>query len=63
MMAQHTPVETMTKNGESAWRWSGPDERGRELDIIAVEVQGERDAEPVLLVIHAMPTYGRKDPS
>ena len=61
VMAQQSPTETTTRYGEVAWRWIGPDERGRELDVIAVEPQGEQDAEPVLLVIHAMPNYRGKD--
>ena len=63
VMAQHNPTETTTNDGGEAWRWVGPDERGRELEVIAVEVQGEQDAEPVLLVIHVMPSYRRKEPS
>lgn len=39
----------------------GVDERGRQLEIIAVEVQGDRDPEPVLLVIHVMPTHFHKE--
>lgn len=41
--------------GETLWSWEGDDERGRELEIVAVE---KPDA---LLVIHVMPTQpGRK---
>lgn len=32
-----------------------PDERGRQLEVVAVGVQGDQDPEPVLLVIHVMP--------
>jgi len=39
------------------------DERDRELEIVAVEVQGDQDPEPVLLVLHVMPTHYRKEPS
>ena len=63
VMAQHYPTETTTNDGDAAWRWTGPDERGRELEVIAVEVQGEQDAEPVLLVIHVVPSYRRKETS
>lgn len=62
VMAEHRPTTTTTRHGEVAWRWIGADERGRELDVIAVEALGEQDLEPVLLVIHAMPTYRRRDP-
>jgi len=59
VMAQSTPTAMQTKGGTMAWRWIGPDERGRELDVIAVETQGPKDPAPVLLVIHAMPNYRR----
>jgi hypothetical protein len=58
-MASGTPTAITTKSGDVAWRWIGSDERGRELDVIAVEVQGAKDATPVLLVIHVMPNYQR----
>ena len=63
VMAHPGPIAITTKSGDVAWRWVGPDERGRELDIIAVEVQGEQDATPVLLVIHVMPNYEKGSPS
>ena len=62
-MAHPGPIAITTKSGDVAWRWVGPDERGRELDIIAVEVQGEQDSAPVLLVIHVMPNYEKGSPS
>ena len=62
-MAHSTPIATTTNRGDVAWQWIGPDERGRELEIIAVETQGEQDAAPILLVIHVMPKYRRGDPS
>lgn len=61
MLAHTVPTETTTKGGSPAWRWVGPDERDRHLDVIAVEVQGDRDPEPVLLVIHVMPTHFNKE--
>jgi hypothetical protein len=42
--------------GETLWSWEGDDERGRELEIVAVE---KADA---LLVIHVMPTHYRRKP-
>jgi hypothetical protein len=63
VMATNTPVSTTTKSGDVAWRWIGPDGRGRELDVIAVEVQGAEDAMPILLVIHVMPNYEKGTPS
>jgi hypothetical protein len=62
-MAHGEPTETRTKEGTVAWRWIGPDERGRDLDIIAVEIQGEKDAPPVLLVIHVIPSHQIGAPS
>jgi len=62
-MANGTPTATTTHTGDVAWRWTGADERGRELDVIAVETQGEQDAAPVLLVIHVTPNYRTGDPS
>ena len=57
MMATNTPTATTTNSGDVAWRWIGSDERGRELDVIAVEVHEAEAAMPVLLVIHVMPNY------
>jgi len=52
-----------TAQGSPAWLWVGVDERGRELEVVAVQAQSDRDPEPVLLVIHVMPTHYRpKDP-
>jgi hypothetical protein len=62
-MANAEPTPTTTNTGDAAWQWIGPDERGRELEVIAVEVQGEQDPTPVLLVIHVMPNYQRRDQS
>jgi hypothetical protein len=63
VMANTEPTPTSTNIGEAGWQWIGPDERGRELEVIAVEVQGEQDPSPVLLVIHVMPNYRRRNPS
>jgi hypothetical protein len=63
VMANASPAGTTTSSGSPGWRWVGYDERGRRLEVIAVEVQGDRDPEPVLLVIHVMPTHYRKEPS
>ncbi|KPN47867.1 hypothetical protein AN933_23765 [Mycobacterium intracellulare subsp. chimaera] len=61
MLAHTAPIVVTTNHGSPGWRWVGPDERGRELEVIAVEVQGDRDPEPVLLVIHVMPANFRKE--
>ena len=62
-MASTDPVSATTSKGDLAWRWVGYDERGRQLEVIAVGVQGEKDPEPIVLVIHVMPTHYRKEPS
>jgi hypothetical protein len=49
------PTRTSTLAGAAALFWVGTDERGRELEIIAVEVTQPGD-ERYLLVIHVMPT-------
>ena len=43
-----------TTTGEMLWAWVGDDERGRELEIVAVEKPG------ALVVIHVMPTSLRR---
>lgn len=61
-MAHTAPVAITTAQGSPAWLWVGSDERDRELEVVAVQAQSDRDPEPVLLVIHVMPTrYRRKD--
>jgi hypothetical protein len=41
------------QRGDDVWRWVGPDDRGVELEVVAL-------ASPdVLLVIHVMPTQFR----
>lgn len=52
------PTPITATNGADAWLYVGPDERGRELEIIAVVVQ-PANAAPYLLVIHVMPTHLR----
>lgn len=44
----------MTLGAANALLWVGADERGRELEIVAVEVSPP-DEEPYHLVIHVMP--------
>jgi hypothetical protein len=59
-MASTAPTPTTTDQGNVAWLYVGLDERNRELEIIAVEVEREADHEAFLLVIHAMPTKLKK---
>ena len=60
VMATVTPAGTVTAQGNLAWVYTGDDERGRELEVIAVEIGQEEGQDPFLLVIHAMPTSLRK---
>ena len=58
-MTSTDPTPVTTGSGAAAWLYVGQDERGRELEIIAVEVQPVTAAPPYLLVIHVMPTQLR----
>lgn len=58
-MATVMPAETTTSQGNRALRYVGADERGRELEVIALEL-GPSDRERFLLVIHVMPTMFRR---
>lgn len=51
VMATQEPEEIVTAQGERGWKYVGPDDRGLELEVIAVELDNGD-----LLVIHAMPT-------
>lgn len=42
------------KDADRAWKWVGADDRGLELEIVAIETTD------VLLVIHVMPTQYRR---
>lgn len=60
-MTTVAPRMTTTLQGNAAWLYVGRDERDRELEIIAVELETEGDG--VLLVLHVMPTRLRgRDP-
>jgi hypothetical protein len=62
-MATVAPAGTISDDGNPAWRYVGLDDRGRELEVVAVEIGTGPEA--FLLVIHVMPTSlrGRGDPS
>lgn len=55
VLATVTPVSITTKQGDAGWLHVGPDDRGLELEVVAVII---RDG---LLVIHAMPTALRRN--
>ena len=52
------PTVGTRPSGEPEFSWAGPDDRGRELEIIGVLV--DIDGEPAMLIIHAMPTALRR---
>ncbi len=64
VMARTAPMGMVTEQGSPGRRYVGRDERERELEIIAVELDDTQDGEDVLLVIHVMPTQlrGRNNP-
>jgi hypothetical protein len=57
VLATTDPTPVTTSSGADAWLYVGPDERGRELEIVALEVADA--VQPYLLVIHVMPTQLR----
>ena len=59
VLANTRPTPVTATSGADAWLYVGRDERGRELEIIAVEVQPADAGRPYLLVIHVMPTQLR----
>jgi hypothetical protein len=46
--------------GSPAWIYPGRGERGRELEVIAVEIEQAEGRDPFPLVIHVIPTSLRK---
>jgi hypothetical protein len=61
VLANTRPTPVTANSGADAWLYVGFDERGRELEIIAVEVQPAHGGQHYLLVIHVMPTRLRGD--
>ena len=62
-LANTEPTAVTTSSSADAWLFVGPDERGRELEIIALEVHPADGGQSYLLVIHVMPTQLRGDRS
>lgn len=54
------PTVITTDQGNPGRLYVGMDERGRELEIVAVEITNEADDAAVLLVLHVMPTQLRR---
>jgi hypothetical protein len=61
VLASTRPTPVAATSGADAWLYVGLDERGRELEIIAVEVQPADGGQHYLLVLHVMPTRLRGD--
>ena len=61
VLATAEPTAVTTTSGADAWLYIGPDERGRELEVIALKVYPADGGRPYLLVIHVMPTQLRGD--
>jgi hypothetical protein len=59
VLASTQPSAVTTTSGIDAWLYVGRDERGRELEIIAIQVEPADPQRPYLLVIHVMPTHLR----
>ncbi|MDP9115762.1 MAG: hypothetical protein M3O28_00535 [Actinomycetota bacterium] len=60
VMNTATPTATMTDQGNEAWQYLGLDDRGRELEVIAVQIASTPERQSYLLVIHVMPTSLRR---
>lgn len=43
VMSNTRPTATITSGGAPAWRWVGDDERGRQLEVIAVVARRDED--------------------
>lgn len=54
------PVVSERPTGEAELSWVGSDDRGLELEIIGIPDAADRHGNPVLLIIHAMPTSFRR---
>jgi hypothetical protein len=61
VLAPAEPTAVTTTGGADAWLYVGPDERGRELEVIALGAYPADGGRPYLLVIHVMPTHLRGD--
>lgn len=58
VISTYPPTVSTRPSGEPEYSWAGPDDRGLELEAIGVLV--DIDGEPVMLIIHAMPTTLRR---
>ena len=63
VLATAEATAVTTTSGADAWLYVGSDERGRELEMIALEVHPADGGQSYLLVIHVMPIQLRGDHS
>ena len=54
------PTRGLRPSGETELVWVGTDDRGVELEVIGIPGVLDKAGDPVLLVIHAMPTALRR---
>ena len=50
------PIERINASGETEFEWVGTDDRGLELEIVGVVVEGD-----MILIFHVMPTNYRRN--
>ena len=55
------PTVGKRDTGETELSWVGLDDRGLELEVIGIPDAKDRYGNPVLLIIHAMPTSFRRN--
>lgn len=61
VISEYEPeAEAVSDLGERKMTWIAEDDRGIELEIIAVEATDTKTGGPFLLVLHVMPTALRK---
>ncbi len=56
VMSHYRPTEGFRPSGEAEWDYVGLDDRGLELHIIVVPNVPDKAGNPIMLIIHAMPT-------
>ena len=60
VMRTSEPVTSTRPNGEPELSWIGRDSTGRELEVTAVITPDVAQGDPVILVLHVMPTSLRR---